>query len=60
VSCAGTTSWPGANFVMHTNGDRIFLKFGDRRRIAAELKVCGCSACMWQPSMYGTSESNGM
>jgi hypothetical protein len=25
---------------MHPNGDRIFLKFGDRRKIAAELKVC--------------------
>jgi hypothetical protein len=35
--------WPGANFVIipnsHGDDEKIFLKFGDRRKIAAELKV---------------------
>ena len=36
---AGASAHPGANFVVFPTGDKIFLKFGDRRRIAAELKV---------------------
>lgn len=36
---AGSSAWPGANFVVFPSGDKVFLKFGDRRRIAAELRV---------------------
>lgn len=36
---AGASEWPGANFVVFPSGDKVFLKFGDRRRIAAELCV---------------------
>ena len=44
---AGVGTWPGANFVIVPTGqggedDKIYLKFGDRRKIAAELKVCVC------------------
>ncbi|GLC35764.1 hypothetical protein PLESTM_000363300 [Pleodorina starrii] len=35
----GISTWPGANFVVTPDGDKQFLKFGDRRKIAAELKV---------------------
>ncbi|KAG2499255.1 hypothetical protein HYH03_002834 [Edaphochlamys debaryana] len=35
----GISTWPGANFVVSPDGDKQFLKFGDRRKIAAELKV---------------------
>ena len=36
---AGMTIWPGANFVTFKDGNRWFLKYGDRRKIAADLKV---------------------
>jgi DNA-directed RNA polymerase III subunit RPC1 len=36
---AGAGVHPGANFVVFPSGDKTFLKYGDRRRIAAELKV---------------------
>eukprot|EP00197_Chlamydomonas_leiostraca_P012021 CAMPEP_0202861128 /NCGR_PEP_ID=MMETSP1391-20130828/2625_1 /ASSEMBLY_ACC=CAM_ASM_000867 /TAXON_ID=1034604 /ORGANISM="Chlamydomonas leiostraca, Strain SAG 11-49" /LENGTH=1424 /DNA_ID=CAMNT_0049540457 /DNA_START=102 /DNA_END=4376 /DNA_ORIENTATION=+ len=35
----GVSTWPGANFVVTPSGDKMFLKFGDRRKIAADLKV---------------------
>ncbi|KAL4425069.1 hypothetical protein ABPG77_010383 [Micractinium sp. CCAP 211/92] len=35
----GTSQWPGANFILFPSGDKVFLKFGDRRRIASELKI---------------------
>ena len=35
---AGMGRWPGANFVRFPDGGRWFLKYGDRRRIAAELR----------------------
>lgn len=38
----GQLQWPGASFVTLPNDDKIFLKFGDRRKIANELKV-GCT-----------------
>ncbi|CAI5461136.1 unnamed protein product [Closterium sp. Yama58-4] len=34
----GTAKYPGANFVLYPNGHKWFLKYGDRRRVAAELK----------------------
>ncbi|GBG75764.1 hypothetical protein CBR_g21008 [Chara braunii] len=34
----GINKHPGANFVVFPDGGRWFLKFGDRRRIAADLK----------------------
>ena len=34
---AGASRWPGANFVRFPDGGRWFLKYGDRRRIAANL-----------------------
>ncbi|KAJ7520459.1 hypothetical protein O6H91_19G006700 [Diphasiastrum complanatum] len=34
----GVSKHPGANFVVFPDGAKRFLKFGDRRRIAAELK----------------------
>ncbi|GJP56565.1 hypothetical protein CLOM_g15621 [Closterium sp. NIES-68] len=34
----GTAKYPGANFVVYPNGNKWFLKYGDRRRVAAELK----------------------
>ncbi|KAL4534056.1 hypothetical protein Ndes2526B_g07060 [Nannochloris sp. 'desiccata'] len=38
---AGAQRHPGANFVIYPGepGDKVFLKFGDRKRIAEELKV---------------------
>jgi DNA-directed RNA polymerase III subunit RPC1 len=38
---AGAQQHPGANFVIYPGepGDKVFLKFGDRKRIAEELKV---------------------
>ena len=36
---AGTSQWPGANFILFPSGDKVYLKFGDRRRIASELKI---------------------
>lgn len=42
-------TWPGANFVILPNGEKMFLKFGDRRKMASELKVrawgCGRGRC---------------
>ena len=39
-SCyAGMTTWPGANFLDFGKKGRWFLKFGDRRRMATELKI---------------------
>ncbi|PSC73949.1 DNA-directed RNA polymerase III subunit rpc1-like isoform X2 [Micractinium conductrix] len=35
----GTSQWPGANFILFPSGDKVYLKFGDRRRIASELKI---------------------
>ncbi|GIL99158.1 hypothetical protein Vretimale_4372 [Volvox reticuliferus] len=35
----GISTWPGANFVITPDGEKQFLKFGDRRKIAAELKI---------------------
>ena len=35
---AGAAAWPGANFVAFPNGDKTFLKFGDRARLAAALR----------------------
>ena len=32
-------TWPGANFVEFPGGGRWFLKYGDRRRIAADIKL---------------------
>lgn len=36
----GTSMHPGANFVAFPDGGKWFLKYGDRRRIANDLKVC--------------------
>jgi len=36
---AGPSKHPGANFVVFPTGEKVFLKFGDRSRIAKELKV---------------------
>ncbi len=36
---AGMTTWPGANFVDYKSRGRTFLKFGDRRRFAADLQI---------------------
>ena len=37
---AGVAAWPGANFLEYAKGGgRFSLKWGDRRRLAAELKV---------------------
>jgi len=44
LAAAGTSVWPGANFVVHPDGEKTFLKFGDRRKIAADLKVKASSA----------------
>jgi len=35
----GVSTHPGAWFVLFPNGGKWFLKYGDRKRIAAELKV---------------------
>ncbi|DBB09251.1 hypothetical protein WJX82_001205 [Trebouxia sp. C0006] len=35
----GVACWPGANHINMLEGGRWFLKFGDRRKLAAELKV---------------------
>eukprot|EP00897_Mesotaenium_endlicherianum_P003119 jgi/Mesen1/2835/ME000174S02093 len=34
----GMSKYPGANFVVFPDGGKWFLKYGDRRRVAAELK----------------------
>ena len=26
---AGTSQWPGANFILFPSGDKVFLKFGE-------------------------------
>ncbi|KAJ9527506.1 hypothetical protein QJQ45_025764, partial [Haematococcus lacustris] len=50
----GPSTWPGANFVNLPNADRIFLKFGDRRRIATELKATsGLQPAAFPPSSPG-------
>lgn len=37
---AGVTVWPGANFLTECrDNSRVFLKFGDRTRMIAQLKV---------------------
>ena len=37
---AGVAAWPGANFLEYAHGGgRFSLKWGDRRRLAAELKA---------------------
>ena len=36
---AGSNAHPGANFVVYPHGDKVFLKFGDRNRVAEDLKV---------------------
>ena len=36
---AGYYEWPGANFVVFPSGEKVYLKFGDRRRVASELKI---------------------
>lgn len=38
-SPAGTVQWPGANFILFPTGEKVYLKFGDRRRIASELRI---------------------
>ncbi|KAK9865213.1 hypothetical protein WJX84_010418 [Apatococcus fuscideae] len=35
----GMTTWPGANFLDFREKGRWFLKFGDRRRMATDLKI---------------------
>ena len=35
----GMTQHPGANFVIFPDGNKWFLKYGDRRKVAAELKI---------------------
>ena len=35
----GASEHPGANFVVFPSGDKVFLKFGDRQRIAKQLKI---------------------
>lgn len=35
----GASEHPGANFVEFPSGDKVFLKFGDRQRIAKNLKI---------------------
>ena len=58
---AGVGTWPGANFVIVPTGqggedDKIYLKFGDRRKIAAELKVCVCGGGCGSKEMRGGTE----
>lgn len=36
---SGASMHPGANFVEFPTGDKVFLKFGDRQRIAKNLKI---------------------
>lgn len=36
---AGISTWPGANLIRYPNGTRVWLKFGDRTRMAHDLKV---------------------
>ncbi len=51
--------WPGANFVLVAkDGGRKSLKYGDRRRTAAELKV-SCAVAVLRALMqarFGTSK----
>jgi DNA-directed RNA polymerase III subunit RPC1 len=35
----GANVHPGANFVVHADGTKSFLKFGDRARVAGELRI---------------------
>ncbi len=35
----GVAVHPGANFIATPDGNKTFLRFGDRRRAAAELKA---------------------
>jgi len=35
----GASEHPGANFVEFPSGDKVFLKFGDRQRIAKNLRI---------------------
>lgn len=43
----GPGVWPGANFVLVAkDGGRKSLKYGDRRRTAAELKVRLCTLAL--------------
>ena len=35
----GAAMHPGANFVVFPNGDKTFLKYGDRNRISRDLKI---------------------
>jgi len=44
---AGVAAWPGANFLEYARGGgRFSLKWGDRRRLAAELKARPTRAAM--------------
>ena len=36
---AGASTWPGANMLMLEDGTKFVLRFTDRRRFMAELKV---------------------
>jgi DNA-directed RNA polymerase beta' subunit len=36
---AGAFTWPGANLILLPDGQKFVLRFSDRRRFAAELKV---------------------
>ena len=35
---AGLHTWPGANLICYPNGTKVWLKFGDRMRMAANLR----------------------
>jgi DNA-directed RNA polymerase III subunit RPC1 len=35
----GCFTWPGANFIIHPSGDKQYLKFGDRTRMAQQLQI---------------------
>lgn len=39
VRTTGVTTWPGAKIINYPNGSSTHLRFGDRTRIAAELRV---------------------
>eukprot|EP00898_Chlorokybus_atmophyticus_P005611 jgi/Chlat1/6050/Chrsp4S06335 len=34
----GMSKWPGANFVVFPDGGKWYLKYGDRKRVASDLK----------------------
>lgn len=40
LSCAGANKWPGANLIMLPGGSKFVLRFQDRSRFVATLKVC--------------------